>query len=133
MAREACHKCFHPVGEGHAFCPTCGAPRQPAHAERRSSIARPRGSKGGFEGSNMSWGWVAPVIVGAILFGMNPSEGAHDQRLRELLSEQHPVASFLGVGHLAVRMTQYQSFGLFSITRHEGKVVTWGFLGKVFP
>lgn len=76
--------------------------------------------------------WVGPVALAFLLAWTNPGRAEHEQRVREMVKEASPVASFLGIGHLVTMQLDYHDYIVFSTTYRNGELTTFGIFGLVF-
>lgn len=84
------------------------------------------------KGSSLKRYSLIGLAVAALLFFTNPDRAAHEQRIRDAVRQESPVASMLGGGWLAAKMIDYRSYGVFSIGSVDGERITFGILGRVF-
>lgn len=69
------------------------------------------------------------VLVAAL--ALNPSAEKHRNAIRDAISEKYPIAGMLGIGTLASFASNYHSYGVFSYTSENDRVISFGAFGVV--
>lgn len=127
MSLGACPECFGQMSSRAPTCPHCGFVNPSAQVDSKSSADH---------STPQNYSWIGALVWGFVIFLLllsNPSRADHELRMREIMREQTPVASFFGAGWLASKLMGYESYGLFSLGTWDGEVLTVGVLGRVYP
>ncbi len=74
---------------------------------------------------------LAVVAALGLLFALNPSEAEHREGFGAALRADHPVLSLFGARRVAPSLLSVRSYGVASVGRVGGQVVTVGVLGTV--
>lgn len=74
---------------------------------------------------------LAVLAVLGLLVLLNPSDEKHRERFGAEFRTDHPVLSLFGADRVAPSLLAYRSYGVASVGRVGGQVVTVGVLGTV--
>lgn len=72
------------------------------------------------------------ALLLALAFVLNPSAERHRSAIKEVTAQRSPIAGALGLGALTAFASNYHSWGVFSYTRANDRVISVGAFGIVY-
>ena len=75
---------------------------------------------------------VVGVVLVLVLKLSNPSMPEHKEAINQKFKQENSILGKIALGRLAAELVAYRDYHLFSVTTTGNKVVSIGFLDKVY-